>query len=218
MAAPRPGDAAAAPPKREVDASGRAAAPKSPLDAAGVEAGANENAGIDPAGVGDSPVPPADAPVAPNKPGDAPGVAANPPNAGVDAATAPSAALETADGAVEPNSPPATRGLHLSTFHLNLSRFRQSMKPPSVSHKSAHDKPKSGQVSAPACSGGLPGSECAHGRQRCGAETGGCGGRAESSYCCSETPWRRCWRPEHPPGGGRRRRTGSYTRLLFGLT
>ena len=40
------------------------------------------------------------------------------------------------------------RGLHSSPSQLNLSRFchRNSMKPPSVSHKSAHDKPKSGRV------------------------------------------------------------------------
>jgi hypothetical protein len=38
--------------------------------------------------------------------------------------------------------------LHSYTSELNLSHFyhRTSMKPPSVSHKSAHDKPKSGRV------------------------------------------------------------------------
>jgi len=46
------------------------------------------------------------------------------------------------------HSAPLHRGLHSSTSQLNLSRIRprHSMKPPSVFHKSAHDKPKSGRV------------------------------------------------------------------------
>jgi len=50
---------------------GRAVAPKSPPPATVVEAGENENAGVEPAAdVNDNPAPERDAPVSPKKTGD----------------------------------------------------------------------------------------------------------------------------------------------------